>query len=215
MRLNPESEDTTERIVASAEQLFAERGFEDVSLREINRAAGTNAAAIHYHFGSKDGLLRAVLDRIIEPITRARLDALDHALVESGGQPLEARTILTAFIGPDIEAVRRLREHNPAIAGFLARTYATPNPFVAGLMRQQFASCATRFFPELARALPHLTEQEIQARMRLVIGVLIGLFAAAGSNEPDAADSETTLARVVDFATAGLSAPSRPMVSPK
>ena len=54
--------DTRERLIRAAEKLFAERGVSGVSLREINREAGAkNAVAVQYHFGDRDGLLRAVL----------------------------------------------------------------------------------------------------------------------------------------------------------
>src|ERR687891_78479 len=53
---------TAERLIAAAESLFATHGIDGVSLREINRAAGArNASALQYHFGDRDGLLRAVL----------------------------------------------------------------------------------------------------------------------------------------------------------
>src|SRR3546814_20288324 len=51
-----------EALISAAERLFAERGSEAVSLREINTAAGsTNASAIQYHFGGRRGLVKAVL----------------------------------------------------------------------------------------------------------------------------------------------------------
>ena len=51
---------TRERILDAAEELFAEHGFEGVSLREITRLAGANVAAVNYHFGSKDRLIDAM-----------------------------------------------------------------------------------------------------------------------------------------------------------
>jgi AcrR family transcriptional regulator len=207
VRLNHAVDETPERILEAAERLFAERGFDAVSLREINRAAGANVAAIHYHFGSKEALLRAVLDRIVGPIVQARLTALDAALDDVEGGPLDVYTILNAFVRPDVEAVARLHQRNPAIAGFFARTYVSPTPFVATIVGEQFASCATRFFPELGRALPQLSPDEIRGRMQLVVGVLIGLFAAASRDDAIADDIEATVSRVVDFAAAGLTAP--------
>jgi len=55
--------DPRERLLLAAERLVAEQGV-DVSLREIALAAGQrNNSAVHYHFGSRDGLLHAVLER--------------------------------------------------------------------------------------------------------------------------------------------------------
>ena len=54
---------TREKLIIAAEQLFAERGIQDVSLRQINNAAGQrNASATHYHFGSRDTLVRAIFE---------------------------------------------------------------------------------------------------------------------------------------------------------
>ena len=59
----PNATATREQLIAAAETLFAERGIEGVSLREINAAAGQrNASSIQYHFGNRDGLLAAVID---------------------------------------------------------------------------------------------------------------------------------------------------------
>ena len=55
--------DTKERMLDTAEGLFAEHGFPATSMRDITNAAGVNLAAINYHFGSKESLLIAVLQR--------------------------------------------------------------------------------------------------------------------------------------------------------
>lgn len=72
------SNDTRDKIIQAAEQLFAARGIDGVSLREINRAAGqSNTGAVQYHFGDRDTLVRAVIDkhrRDTEPRRHALLD---------------------------------------------------------------------------------------------------------------------------------------------
>ena len=55
--------DTRERILDVAERLFMERGYEATSLRMVTGAAEVNLAAVNYHFGSKEGLLREVFRR--------------------------------------------------------------------------------------------------------------------------------------------------------
>ena len=58
--------ETRARLLQSAAQLFAARGFKDVTVREICRAARANVAAVNYHFGDKTGLYREVLQLAID-----------------------------------------------------------------------------------------------------------------------------------------------------
>jgi AcrR family transcriptional regulator len=61
-RRNASGESTRVRLMAVAERLFATRGIEAVTLREIQQEAGqSNTSVIRYHFGSRDGLIRALI----------------------------------------------------------------------------------------------------------------------------------------------------------
>jgi AcrR family transcriptional regulator len=75
--------DTRDQIIRAAETLFAARGIDGVSLREINRAAGqSNTGAVQYHFGDRDGLVRALIEkhrRDTEPRRHALLDQYEEA----------------------------------------------------------------------------------------------------------------------------------------
>ncbi len=72
-----------EQLLDAAEALFAERGIDGVSLREINAAAGSrNASGVQYHFGDRAGLVRAVVARRRPDVEARRhrlLDACDAA----------------------------------------------------------------------------------------------------------------------------------------
>ena len=84
------ADDTRARLLDAGEQLFAARGVDGVSVAEITRAAGQrNGAAIHYHFGGRDGLLHAILDRHLVALDTQRaalladLRARDAVTVEA------------------------------------------------------------------------------------------------------------------------------------
>ena len=79
--------ETRERVLRAAAQLFADRGFKKVTVRDICRAARANVAAVNYHFGDKGGLYREVLQLAIETM-RATNDA---ARAAGRGQPAEER----------------------------------------------------------------------------------------------------------------------------
>src|SRR3954466_12128972 len=87
--------DTKQRILDSAEQLFAHHGFEATSLRTIIADAKVNLAAIHYHYHSKEALIDAVLLRRLEPINRERIEMLDKC-----GENASLEAVLEAFVAP-------------------------------------------------------------------------------------------------------------------
>jgi AcrR family transcriptional regulator len=102
--------ETRERLMRVAEQLFAERGFKDVTVREICHAARANIASINYHFGDKLGLYREVIHTAIDAMREAT-DAARHA---GDGQPPEAQLrlyivlFLRRLLAPGSESVHRL-----------------------------------------------------------------------------------------------------------
>jgi AcrR family transcriptional regulator len=71
-------EDTASRIVSTATRLFADKGYDGASVKDVCDAAGVNIAAIHYHFGSKENLYR----HIIEQFATERLDFARKTLQE-------------------------------------------------------------------------------------------------------------------------------------
>lgn len=90
--------ETRERIITAAEQLFAERGIDAVSLREINRAAGAKSAvAVQYHFDDRAGVLRAILDKHRTAVDTARHAVLDHLEAEGS---IGLRDMAAALVRP-------------------------------------------------------------------------------------------------------------------
>lgn len=119
-RMGPPAEhETRQRLIDVAGQLFAEHGFERVTVRQICRAAGANVAAVNYHFGDKLGLYTAVVREAIDTIGRRRA-SLKAA---TAGQPAVER--LRRYIGAYIE---RILTPQPTawIHRLLAREMAEP-----------------------------------------------------------------------------------------
>ena len=81
---------TKQRLIEAAEALFADEGFDRVSVRDITTKAAANVAAVNYHFGSREGLVAVVMARYINPVSEerlARLLARDGHLPECHQQP--------------------------------------------------------------------------------------------------------------------------------
>ncbi|TMQ90072.1 helix-turn-helix transcriptional regulator [Actinomadura soli] len=201
----------------TAHRLFASGGEEATSLRAITREAGVNVAAIHYHFGGRDGLLREVLDRYVGPLNRRRLALLDEA-ERAHGSVVPVTLLLEAFLRPDLELLARLRADQLQVARFLGRAYTQPSAVLEGLVRRQFEPVAARLVPLLRRALPDLGEDEIHLRLDLIVAVVTGLFATAGPlGRPTVLgtdDVEWQLRLLVAFFAPALSAPRAPTGAP-
>src|SRR5215468_2096555 len=82
-----------ERILEAAEQVFGDAGFAGASLRAIVRRARVNLATVYYYFGSKNGLMEAVLKRRFGPLRQQQLDLLREAEGKQAGESLPVETI--------------------------------------------------------------------------------------------------------------------------
>ena len=85
---------TRERLLDAAERLFAQRGFGDTSVRDITQVAGCNLASVNYHFGSKQKLYVAVLQRILAGLREYRISGLEVAVRKPD---VELESILSTF----------------------------------------------------------------------------------------------------------------------
>lgn len=92
------AEPTRARIISAAEALFAQRGIDGVSLREITRVAGTkNTVALQYHFDDRDGVVRAILRKHLPEVAARRNALLDQ--VEPAGSA-DLRALAAALVHP-------------------------------------------------------------------------------------------------------------------
>lgn len=194
---------TKEKLLDTAERLFAEQGIGATSLRQIIGAAGVNLAAVHYHFGSKEHLLEAVFIRRIERVNRERLEMLDRC--EATGEP-RLEQILEAMVAPTMAVA-----HDPERRIFvriMARMHVEEE--LRPLFMKHLKDVIARFRVAIKTALPGIPEPELTWRMHFAIGVMahtmVGLdkmemFTGgqyrAGPNEP-------SVASMVNFMAAGL-----------
>lgn len=202
--------DTRDRILDTAERLFAEHGYELTSLRAITAEAGVNLAAVNYHFGSKERLLEAVLERLVGPVNAERLTRLDD-LESRGTPPVEA--LIEAFVGP---AMRLSRTPGRAAVAhvLLGRCQGSPDERMRALLLRLFGPVLDRFIPAFGRALPDLPHEEILWRMFFMIGVMTQTmtcghhlkFVSGGRCDPG--DLDEAIARMVAFVAAAMRSPS-------
>lgn len=198
---------TKDRILDTAERMFAEQGFELTSLRALTTAAHVNIAAVHYHFGSKERLFEAVLQRLVGPVNAERLARLD-ALEAEGAPSLEA--LIDAFVGPPL----RLGLNRSGTACLLlGRCMSSPDEQIRVLILRLFGTVLERFIPAFARALPQLSRPDVLWRMFFMLGVMTQTLSAGqqlryvsqDACRPDLA--EESVPRIVGFVAAGMRAP--------
>src|SRR5438270_7972277 len=137
--------DTRTAILDAAERLYAERGLDGVSLRQITEAAGQrNNAAVHYHFGGRDGLVRALFETRWAELEEQRAAMLTQLDAEGRGNDLREllRVMLAPFAQADdgfwVRFVARMHEDphfNP---------FAGPEPYGAGLEAMATSSEVSR-----------------------------------------------------------------------
>ena len=203
--------DTSQRLLESAERLFARHGYAGTSLRDITADADANVAAVNYHFGSKEGLLTAVLDRVVGGINDERLEMLDAAEAAATPDPPSVEAILAAFLLPDLHTLETLRERDPMLPRFVSRIYAEGSDLMNEMMGRQFAEVRRRFYTALEVALPDLDPEEISWRMHLVVGIVLYLF--AGVDPPGmpamVTGARPTLDRLLAVIVPMMTAPTR------
>lgn len=117
--------DTRARLVDAAERLFAERGIDSVSLREVTRASGArNAIALQYHFTDRAGVVAAILDKHAPEVEARRNALLDD--YESGGLR-DLRALAAALVRP-LAAQLANPDGGPAFLQIYADLINRPTP---------------------------------------------------------------------------------------
>jgi AcrR family transcriptional regulator len=204
--------DTRERILDVAEELFAEKGIVATSLRALTKAADVNLAAVHYHFGSKEALLDAVLERRARPANLERLTELERLEERGVDAPPSIEEILSAFVVPGVRSLQALSDRRGLLARLRARVEAQPPDVVEALFRKHFGVVCARFLEALQRELPQLDKQLVADRFRLALGTLSCAFSGnfdldtIPGHSPQDTPLEVKIQRLVEFLAAGLRA---------
>jgi AcrR family transcriptional regulator len=215
-------EDTREKLLDAAERLFAERGISGTTLRALTRFAKVNLAAVHYHFGGKEGLLDAVVERRATAMNQERLRELDELERAAGDRTPDVGDILRAFLLPGLRSLESVGpETIDALTRLSARITCEPPDEVETLVCKHFGVVMKRFVEALARALPELRKEVVDDRFRFVIGTLSHVFSGTfdldvipGHPVCDSSDEER-IQHLLVFLAAGLRAPNPPLGSPE
>jgi AcrR family transcriptional regulator len=195
---------TKAQLVDVAEQLFLRSGL-GVSVRDITDAAGQNGAAIHYHFGSRDALVGAVIARRANDLAARRRAALQT--LRAAPTPPTIHDVVSGLVGAYVGMVEAEGPDAQRWVDLMHALWLDRSPALA-FMHEQAAD--ERDWSHLARAaLPHLTDDVFAARLELAIEtIIIGLRTPTRAPGSEAVHLPASLAAraalLVDFVAAGL-----------
>ncbi|WP_084539900.1 TetR/AcrR family transcriptional regulator [Azorhizobium doebereinerae] len=205
------------RILAAAELVFATRGFDAATLREITVAAGVNIAAVNYYFSSKDELVRQVLDRRMTPYTAARLAALEARLAAAGGAALSIAEIVEVMVRPIVE-LSRDETGGRSLIRLLLQVRARPSEDTIRVFIDRVDPLVQRFVDALQGAAPHLSRADIYWRYNFSIGAVMQVLTDADPTSQrlkrqsgglcETQDDEAIVRQLVAFIAAGFAGPA-------
>lgn len=205
-----ELKNTRSRILDVAEELFSERGFDRVSIRDLTKKARVNLGAINYHFGGKEDLIAAIFERRILPVNEARLAALDAVQQRAKKRNPKLEAILEAFIRPTIKCCPLdAPKSGGAFSKLFGRCLSEPSPEIEALLKRQFEPLSERFDAALMKAMPKLSRSEIFWCMKFTFGALHHWHLTRNNFLPawlEKADPEEQIQNLISFAAAGFRA---------
>jgi AcrR family transcriptional regulator len=195
---------TPERMILVAERLFAERGIGAVSLREIGAEAGQrNNSAAQYHFGSKQGLVDAIVEYRMGPINARRLALL--AALDATGRGDDLRGLVEALVEP-------FAEHGATTgvtwyARFIERAMTEPATNVFGSMSHPVMRGLREVVQRIDRALADLPDVLRGHRLQLAGDLLVHAVAERERTHRQGAPAALLAADLIDATVGILTAP--------
>jgi AcrR family transcriptional regulator len=201
------SQPTKDRILAAAERLFADHGFDGVSMREIAARANSQLALIHYHFGSKLEVYRAIWATRYTSEVAARREVSLAAVDYKESRPKLIRGLVEIFLLP----LFKMKEID-ALADFIAigaRESTDPKEAERGILKEFLDVPARRFLDCFALALPELSAAEIAWGYQAMVGVSVlhiadrDRISRISAGAARAGDTKSASGPLVDFCVGG------------
>ncbi len=165
-----------------------------------------NLAAVHYHFGSKEELFRAVVARFARPIVEQELQLLSE--LKAGAELPSVEAIVGAMLKPSFEILAQDDDAHLIRANFMGRCRTEPER-VQSIAYAEFAPASEAFLDMLQQVLPEQSRSQLSWKLDLAITALVRVLMEAGkphallkTNEP--ADIQATIQQLVKFLSPGM-----------
>lgn len=195
------------KLLDSAEELFAQRGFYGVTTREVAKAAGCDDALIYYHFGNKQGLFEAVFARratIANEVRRVSLRAYESA----NAGAITVRGAVAAFINPAVDLSQS--GDRGWISWFAMVAQVDNTPWGGDIIHRFFDPVVYELIAVLKKAFGNVPEQELYWAYNFLAGSM--MLALSESCRVDrlsyglcrGSDMDSVRERLIDFCAGGL-----------
>ena len=204
LELNPR-----ERILDAAEDAFSDCGFDGASIRHIAQSAGANLATVYYYFGSKEGLMEAVLKRRFGPLGEEQLRLLQEAERGAAGKGAPIEAILEAMLRPVLRLATENSTPRHVVTRLIGRIVTEPNPRTQEVLRKQSAEVVATFLAALAKSVPAVPATELRRRLQFVWGALAFTLCNAErlAQEDPQLEGNLLVVEMVNFFAPGFTAP--------
>ncbi|NIA28045.1 MAG: TetR family transcriptional regulator [Desulfobulbaceae bacterium] len=199
---------TRDRILDAAEELFARKGFEGVSVRRIMSEAEADVSLAYYHFKSKRDLFDKVMLRRVEHLNEIRIKALEAVEQRHPDDAPTVEEIIAAFTNPLLDLLAEEHDEWKYYFQLIAQINSSPE-WGGELMTRYFDPLVRRFIQALRKALPDCDEAELFWCHHFLSGALTMTFAETGRIDNlsegvvKSSDMASIAARMPTFIAAG------------
>lgn len=205
-------QNTQQKILDAAQNLFAESGFNGTSLRQITSLAEVNLASVNYHFGSKKELIQAVLQRYLS-ILMPRLEQEFSGLLHDNNPPT-LKTVLSVFIRPLLELNAVKPNGTRIFLQLLGRGYTDVQGHLRWFFQHHYGKTLDKLVQLVQQACPALPASELFWRLHFSLGTIVFTMASndalaeiALADFNEEVDIEGLIQRLLPYLAAGIAAP--------
>lgn len=168
-------EATRERVLDAAERLFAEYGFDGVSIRQIAQEAGVTLGVVGFHGGLKLDLFKTILARRVATLSAGRRAAL-AALRARDSRPPDLNTLMDAYVSPYLEAASGGDPQWRAYAKLIARIVDDERWYPH--VRELYDPVAREYLEAIRLAMPHADPAKLATAFVLSVSSMLSLVAS-------------------------------------
>ena len=196
---------TKEQLLNVAEKHFSMYGFAGTSLRGIIKEAKVNVAAVAYHFGSKEELFDAVIQRFAAPVVAQQLEMLNEVMSKSDAS---LKAILLSFYTAPINLLKSKGVEGEQLSLLLGRAQTEPEP-IFSLVDKHYSNCREEFLKAFRTITPTASDEKLNWHFEFMLSLIVCFLTRQDSirkrySGADDWSADEAIARMVAFCESGM-----------